>query len=440
MRLWVPAFIISAIFVAFSIGFVIKTPYRTSGKLAHQRVNDIPDIGAPDERQHANYVAWIMRGEGLKKLDPTDPQLYENYQAHQPPLYYFVAGGFCKLFGIDPLYNNGWQLRFLSTILGVVTIFGLFCGAFWVTQNKKFATVVACVALMPMVIALNSAVSNDPLLILLATWALAFMGRIVTGGLNLKVALMTGGLVGLACLTRTAAITLLLPLILCLFLIPSTEKILKSRGPVLLAIFIAIILPAPFWIRNLSLYGDPFALSAFKLAFQGSPQAGLFIDSLGASQYWLNMVLWWTFRSFIGCFGYMDIFMFEGLGMLKSDQIYFSLSVILTVLLVMSLTKAKAVALNSKWRNVAIIHTAFFLAIVLAFLQFNGQYFQGQARYIYPALFPIAMILGTGLYAISKSKSWIPVALICVFFVVLDYDAIREISEGFAIRTGTSTR
>ncbi len=64
------------------------TPYRSGGVLLGQRdpatgqPQQVSDVGAPDERQHANYTLKLVRGEGFPVLDPNDPNLIENYQAH----------------------------------------------------------------------------------------------------------------------------------------------------------------------------------------------------------------------------------------------------------------------------------------------------------------------------------------------------------------------
>ena len=85
-------FVILLLFVGGATAFNDATPYRTAGALMTQRNPETgqpataPDIGAPDERQHANYVARMARGEGPAVLDQIDPDLYVNYQAHQAPI------------------------------------------------------------------------------------------------------------------------------------------------------------------------------------------------------------------------------------------------------------------------------------------------------------------------------------------------------------------
>ncbi|RYG45046.1 hypothetical protein EON79_13525, partial [bacterium] len=65
--------------IVLAATFAAKTPWRTGGVVTIGPSVE-RDIGAPDERQHANYIARLARGEGLPVFDAKDPNLYENYQ------------------------------------------------------------------------------------------------------------------------------------------------------------------------------------------------------------------------------------------------------------------------------------------------------------------------------------------------------------------------
>ncbi len=107
----IPLFLVALglLHIGLSLWFASITPYRTAGTLGHM---PIPDVGAPDERQHANYIQGLLSGEGFPVLDigrmQTDPDYRrERYENHQPPLYYIAAAAWCKVTGIgdvsDPL-------------------------------------------------------------------------------------------------------------------------------------------------------------------------------------------------------------------------------------------------------------------------------------------------------------------------------------------------
>src|SRR5437016_3338620 len=83
--------------IGFAICYASVTPYRSPGQVQHQ---EQPDYGAPDERQHVNYIEHILDGKGFPVFNPQDVNLYETYQSHQPPLFYILAAGWAKATGI----------------------------------------------------------------------------------------------------------------------------------------------------------------------------------------------------------------------------------------------------------------------------------------------------------------------------------------------------
>ncbi|MEJ5169517.1 MAG: hypothetical protein WHU10_00875, partial [Fimbriimonadales bacterium] len=101
MKAWQAAVVLVALHAILAIGYASLTPYRAAGRILLQGHAPAQDIGAPDERQHANYVQRLLDGGGLPVFDPKDPNLYETYQSHQPPLYYVLAAGWCRALGID---------------------------------------------------------------------------------------------------------------------------------------------------------------------------------------------------------------------------------------------------------------------------------------------------------------------------------------------------
>ena len=213
------------LYVVLAAAYARVTPYRTEGVVVMQGGVHVKDIGAPDERQHVNYVAHLLSGEGVPVFDPADPQLYESYQSHQPPLFYFMEAGWAKVFGLSDLTgeNAGFILRLLNALIGGVAILGVWFLAWWGFASRPHALAAAVVAaLLPMNVALGSAVSNDPLLIALCTWCLALCAKGVREGWNVRLAAGAGVLMGLAFLTKTTSIALL-PVVCLAFFLRSGE-------------------------------------------------------------------------------------------------------------------------------------------------------------------------------------------------------------------------
>ena len=96
MPRWLPLGLILFTFAVLASWYATTTPYRQPGHLMNQRGPDgrpaqIPDIGAPDDRQHANYIHHLLNTNSFPVLRPDSPDLGETYQSHQPPLYYLLA-------------------------------------------------------------------------------------------------------------------------------------------------------------------------------------------------------------------------------------------------------------------------------------------------------------------------------------------------------------
>lgn len=329
---------------------------------------------------------------------PGSEDLYETYQAHQPPLYYMVAAGFHKLLGSPDLERPGVQpLRLLNCLIGGLTILGIGFLTFWPTGNAAVSVIAAAIAsFLPMNLALSGAVSNDPLLFCLCTWVLALLARGMKFGWGWRSALLVGLLTGLALLTKTTAIALV-PALAVGFWLSDKPAVDSKASLAATCAAVAIAIPLAWWIRNNQLYGDPFAMKAFNEAFAGSAQASMFTSepSIGHFGYWKDWVGFWTMRSFIGAFGYMDIFLPKAL--------YQVLAVILGGLMA---TGAISIRKSlSPDESKALIPAWIFLAVIaLLFVRFNLQYFQGQARYLYPAIGPFVLLASLGLARIFGKR------------------------------------
>src|SRR5688572_11199607 len=150
--LWV----IVALHLGLAVAYAAITPYRQGGRLHFQGGAYAADIGAPDERQHVNYVAHLVQGKGFPVFNPKDPGLYESYQSHQPPLYYLIAAGVGKIVGASDFEDllHGRDLRFLNALIGSLGIGGVYFFVWWGFRNQAAALAAAAfAALLPMNVA-----------------------------------------------------------------------------------------------------------------------------------------------------------------------------------------------------------------------------------------------------------------------------------------------
>jgi len=473
-------FALIAAHVLLAANYASVTPYRQAGMLLGLgRPQQSQDIGAPDERQHANYVTHLLKSHAFPVFNPKDPELYESYQSHQPPAYYVLAALWCTVTGATDLEkpDSGLRLRWLNVIVGAGTVAGVFFLAFWGFKNSEVAlTAAAFAALLPMFTALSGAVSNDPLLICLCTWVLAVTARCLREAWTWKRIAIIGVLTGLALLTKTTALALVPILLLATFLPqePGTpeynpdESTLEALGTLdsmrrkqpafammCVAAVIALVIVGPWWNRNQKLYHDPLAISAFNSAFTGSAQKADLVTmieaqnpgSSGQLTYWKDWVGWWTARSFFGVFGYMDIWLSEtGTSFTgtnshgPSPNTLYRLLLAVTLLCVIGWIWAMTKEEWKSTRSVQIVNAAFCLVILLLFLKFNMQYFQAQARYLYPAIGPISCGVAIGAWQLLGKRQAFALPAIAILLLGVNLYALSKLPDEFKKRIDFATR
>lgn len=465
--------LITLLHFVFAVAYASLTPYRTAGILRFQGGAPSQDIGAPDERQHANYIQYVMDGNGFPVFKPDDPNLYETYQRHQPPLYYFLSAGVGKITGQTDVEqrNTGLTLRAFNALIGAIGIAGIFFVGLWGFKNAWIGlSAAAFAALLPMNIALSAAITNDVLLIALCSWTLALASRAARDGWSLKQALFVGLLGGLALLTKTSAIALI-PAVFFAFLLRKEDKGWKLElKPLAIAAFAMLVLIGPWWVRNQKLYGDPLAQKAFSQAFTNSAiPADLIVPSLlqtdqqyaekankiaGANpqlqgrellrkvaeeeglppgavyDYSIRWVFWWTFRSFIGVFGYMDIFL--------PSVLYAILGLGFLGILLMNIPNRRNAEIVEA-RPVRTMLTVFFVVVALLFIRFNMQYFQAQARYLLPAIASVSACVGCGLIALAKDKKKQVIGVFICILIALNLYVLSVLPGEFKQRESNQT-
>ncbi len=416
---------ICALFFILAMLYAGATPYRQGGTLLMQGRTAAADIGAPDERQHVNYIAFVRSQGALPVLKPDSPDFYESYQAHQPPLYYVLMA---PLFNPSaPIESTGSVLRFPSALIGVLTVLGLFWLGCLATGEPKWGLACAAMALLPGFVTLHGAVTNDPLLFCFVTWSLAFLVRaLVSEGVDGRAWWLAGVLAGLACLTKSSGL-ILLPVLIgsaAWFLLRRREGVRALAG----ASIAALVLPLPIWIRNQQLYGDPLGLKVFESAFQGSAKASMFTEALGPFVYWTEWVAWWTVRSGVGAFGYMDIFLPDGVYRIALAGLF--------VCALGWLVAARRGEASPVPRVAWGVLGAYGVLVLLSFMRFNSTFFQAQARYLFPAIAVFGLIFGMG--AVRWGRWALPTLIAAL--VALNGFAVSVLPAEFERRIQTPPR
>lgn len=419
--------IILAIYAVLAFTMLSLTPYRQAGLLQPAaRVEAevrIPDIGAPDERAHANYVQHIADGKGFPVFKPGSPDLGETYQSHQPPLFYGLGAIVTKLTGGSVESSlTGRSVRALNLIIGAFTLILIYLLAREVSGDETVGIIaMALTGFMPMFVALHGAISNDPLLIMLMTASTFLTAKAIRDESGLRYLLAAGWVTGLAILTKTTGILLVPGLIAAGFFVKSRSK--ARFLPAAIAIFVA----SPWLVRNTMLYGDPLALKAFSEAFVGSAQKDQIIEGIAAMrqakglspdgavmEFWTQWFGKLTMQSFFGVFGYMSI--------KHGDPIYNALFVIFALGLIgyvlsfrVKNPDAEIATQDQKITSILWMGT---LLVVASFVRFNLTYFQAQARYLYPMIGAIMTGFAIGFRRwLPGSTIWVVPAIVLAFCI-----------------------
>ncbi|MDQ7030574.1 MAG: glycosyltransferase family 39 protein [Ardenticatenia bacterium] len=370
-----------------------------------------PRWQAPDEPAHFNYVRYVAETgrppvlvagcydqaylERLKRLrfPPSLPVDRLCYEAHQPPLYYYLAAVPYRLalaVGADPLL----AVRLFSVLLGggVVAVTAALVRTLFPTPPDVALATAGVVAAVPMHVAMLASANNDALAELVLALTVWHMVRLLKKTTSRPLDwYMLGGLLGLALLTKTTAY-LAFPLALAVVWWRREVIAAQARGSVVLALCIALALGLPWFVRNSLVYGgtDVLGLQRHEAVVVGQPRTAEWLAELGVARLVKRLIVT-TFHSFWGQFGWMAA---------PLPSWAYSPLWILTSLAGMG-WGLRLWARRHLWpsavpRGYALL--ALWIGLnVLAYGWYNLTFVQHQGRYLFPSLPALALFLVLGL-------------------------------------------
>lgn len=266
----------------------------------------IPPFESSDEAEHFLYVHTLIERGALPVIQSRDDLNQAasaidrwNNQSHHAPLYYLISARLIAhteradiadyLIPNDLIFIRGvteanhhkwlhlptyasdtgqavWILRYANIMLGLLTLCGVYLAAKQVTCPPALPLMAMLfVACIPTFVIINSSVTNDALVVMLATygtvWALRVLRlRRIT---HMDIALIAV-LVAASALTKLTGVALIGVVGVALLL--GWQRGDWSLGCVLQTGFfigVTLLVVAGWWyVRNWDLYGDPFALAA----------------------------------------------------------------------------------------------------------------------------------------------------------------------------------
>jgi hypothetical protein len=406
----------------------------------------IPFGAGPDETAHLRYVEYLSQHHRFPVFDAAHPD--PNYEFHQPPLYYLAALPAYLLSPKNPEVA-GEVVRFVGIIIGLALVYLTLALGRRLAPDRPWTAVAAAgmVAFLPMHLHLAASIGNDVLAEVLAAAVLLLLAGVLRAGGEYRAgrreaapaattARWIGLLIGLSLLTKSLGV-LLLP-------VAWLGLALAGRGPVryewrrvgrdiIATTAVALVISGPWLVRNQLLYGDPLAQRAFLQGFKGlrpSPQSIMALSpSLGPAGY-VELVATWTFASTLGVFGPVS----------KNSFIFYPWPVY-----VLAAGAALAAAVGfvrylvrrraTGWQARAWVVFGVFGALLLAsFVRFNLDFFQAQARYLFPALpaAALAFVLGVEEFAPPRRRAWVSMGAVALLAALALFGLLLWVIPEFA--------
>jgi len=349
----------------------------------------VPFDANPDEAAHRDYVRLLVEQRGFVRFVAGDPARFET---HQPPLYYLLCVPIYLLSGGSVL-----ALRLVAVPLQLLTIWLAFRAARDLFPDRAEIALgtAAFVAFLPTQTQLGGAINNDALTTLVCVALFWRLGRLAAVGQSAKGAALTGVLLGVGLLTKSSVLTLVPALVLA-HGIAVRARLLTTRTALAhlgLALGLALLVSAPWLVRNTLLYGDPLALSIYTQTGPNfTPAQVMQASGWTMADYARNVGV----RSF-ATFWY---FLSPNLPFSRFAGPPVPLVLVLVLVLLGFLGTIRWLRGESGGepgqRRAVVLFLAGVLCLVPFFARFVLTVFQAQGRYFLPALLPVALVTCLG--------------------------------------------
>jgi 4-amino-4-deoxy-L-arabinose transferase-like glycosyltransferase len=368
----------------------------------------VPINEAPDEPAHWQYARYLHDHWRLPHYAPG----FE--EANSPPLAYALFAPLALEdsgpemvigYGLDgthfnlvyprlfvntgEAYRHYWAqrlARLLAAAISVGTVLFVWRAGLAAGGPQAGLLAALIVTLLPMFAFRAGHVSNDALLACCAaasTWGFV---RLVREPFAWRVAWWTSAAVGLAYLSKISAIALVPPFALAL-LAADPPAPWRTRAWRLSALALAGVLVAPWSIRNVVLYGDPFASEAMRHAV-----AHIITDRSLFSVYFLGDFPRGLIKSFIGVFGWVNVLMPP-----LAYRLYLAFFALGLGGALLALWRRRL-----DWRLAAVLAVSMIAALAIV-IRINLQFTQPQGRYLLPGLPAFAVLIALGLRALPSA-------------------------------------
>ena len=379
-----------------------------------------PPFEAPDETGHLFYINHVATTGRLPvQTDPTRAVVGEG---HQFPLYYVIAAIPVRAFLADnsvdllPIKNRRYEapdaagrhfpkflhrdvemfasgsdqvmfylLRGYSIVLGALTVLLTYAIAGMILSEPRFQLLAAgFVATLPQFLFISASINNDNL-VTLASTATIYAALRFSRLPSVRVAIALGLLLGMALLAKKSAL-FLIPAVVVIVAVPwvrrEPDRPTVARSS-LIAIGVAALLGAPVFIRNQIVYGDPLGT-----AMERETLPELVDEKSLWNPYWVETFLPRLLESFVGVFGWMNVWLPPAVYL-----VYLALG----LFALLGLLRWASASSSNDRRVVGFLFMSAVLCLA-GVVYYNLTYTQYQGRFLFPAIAPIAALSALGLW------------------------------------------
>ena len=386
-------------------------------------IAQVPLGDAPDESAHLDYVEYIATNIQLPVFLNT-PAPHYGYEFHQPPLYYVACAPLWKVaVATIGKVAAGYVCRLVSLLCGVLTLWLLWHSIRIMFPDDAVLAPLATgfAALWPLHQGVGAAAGNDALAGLICAaifWSMARLSFESRENVR-RDAMLIGIFFGLGMLTKSSCLAVGFAGGAATWHLSKRARNTKSAFQnSFVAVAIALLICGAWLTRNQILYGDPLAAKAFDIAFkQSSPRPQTVMAAMHVNL--LEYIRAFFVVLFATCWGFFggpnlaitalnpfgkpvtpDVAAVQANETLKALPMMLACATA-TVLAAWGFVKWGFAALRAKrgWdpRRIALLWWGVGLLLIFAVLaKFNLSYFQAQARYLHPALLPMALIFALG--------------------------------------------
>ncbi len=393
-----------------------------------------PVLEKPDENDHYGYILYLREHRALPPISAAHSSTEWMRESMQPPLYYIVATVLTRWLPDDPdLYSllalNPYisasvpghrndnrnlflhppymtplvlSLRLVSLLFGLGTMIASYSLALQLFPSRSIAPLAAAalVGFQPKFLYVATAINNGVAVVFLGTLVLTILMYRLRKGEMAHFAVLLGGLLGLASITKLSGL-LFFPLagLALLFIHRRSYRSLLRDGVIVL--IVALLVGGWWYARNALLYGDPTSLgTSFSIYGTTRPlreRIGYDLFSIERS-FWANLS-----RTFVSNIWLDEALIWWG----RISAAFFLLSVLFNPRLARS--DAPAIIVLLSW-------PVTFLAVFI--LYWTRKMPCPYGRYLFPAIAPLFVLFVWG-WHYGLLQRWRHLALTLVIGAVV---------------------